>query len=185
MKSSTVFVVLIVILIAFICCITTACGLGVVVYFFSNPNEVIDFKSFPQTGQAAPDFQLETIEGEKIALNDFRGKPVMVNFWAIWCSPCIKEMPLIQERYKQHHPDLVILAIEEDGKSVGVRDFIAESNFGFMVLAGSESVARQYNIRAYPTSFFIDEHGVIQSMVVGGLSGPGLDAELAKIGVGE
>lgn len=129
MKSSTVFVVLIVILIAFVCCITAACGLGVVVYIFSNPNDVIDFKSYPQIGQVAPDFQLETIEG--------------------------------------------------------VRDFIAESNFGFMVLAGSESVARQYNIRAYPTSFFIDEHGVIQSMVVGGLSGPGLDAELEKIGVGE
>lgn len=176
MKSSIAVVILIVILIALICCLMAACGLGAAVYFFSEQTGNLDIGTPPQTGQVAPDFQLELIDGEEITLNDFRGKPVMVNFWAIWCSPCIKEMPLIQERSNQHHPDLVILAIEEGEKSVSVRNFIAELNFSFIVLAGNEFVARQYNIRAYPTSFFIDEHGVIQSVVVGGLSGPRLDS---------
>jgi len=185
MKSSTVIAVLIIILIAFICCVIAACGLGVAVYFLSEQTGDLDIWRAPQTGQVAPEFQLETIDGKNISLHEFRGKPVMINFWALWCSPCIKEMPLIQERFQEHHPDLVILAIEEDGKSVSVQDYISESNFGFLVLAGNDSVARQYKIRAYPTSFFIDEHGVIQSMVVGSLSGPALDAELAKIGIGD
>ena len=185
MKSNTTAVILIVILIILTCCVMAACGLGAAFFWISSQSGDSIFWAAPQTGQLAPNFRLETIDGENITLNDFHGKPVMVNFWAIWCGPCIEEMPIIQGRYQQHFPDLVVLAIEEEGKSVGVRDYIAESNFSFMVLAGSESVARQYNIHAYPTSFFIDEHGVIQSMVIGSLSGPALDAELAKIGVGD
>ena len=185
MKSNTTAVILIVILIILICCVMAACGLGAAVFWIGSQSGDFIFRAAPQTGQLAPNFQLETIEGENITLNDFHGKPVMVNFWAIWCGPCIGEMPIIQERYQQHYPDLVVLAIEEGGNSVAVRDFIAESNFSFLVLTGSELVVREYNIHAYPTSFFIDQHGLIQSVVVGNLSGPALDAELAKIGVGD
>ena len=184
MKSNSV-IILIVIVISIICCFFAACGLGVAVYWISSQSGDFDFGPSLQTGQTAPDFQLDTIDGEKVVLSDYRGKPVMVNFWALWCNPCIQEMGVIQERYQQHYPDLVVLAIEENGKGVSLRDYLAESNIGFLVLAGSESVARKYSIRAYPTSFFIDEHGVIQSIVVGSLSGSSLDVELEKIGVGD
>jgi thiol-disulfide isomerase/thioredoxin len=153
MKSNTTAAIMIVILIILICCVMAACGLGMAVFWISNQSGDSIFWAAPQTGQLAPNFQLETIEGENITLNNFQGKPVMVNFWAIWCGPCIGEMPIIQERYQQHYPDFVVLAIEEGGNSVEVRDFIAESNFSFLVLTGSESVAREYNIHAYPTSF--------------------------------
>lgn len=185
MKLSLIAVILIIILIAFICCLIAACGLGVAVYFLNSPTGNLNIWTPPQTGQVAPDFQLDTIYGENITLQEFRGNAVMVNFWAVWCGPCVDEMSIIQERYQQHYPDLVVLAIEEDGTSMKVRDFIADSGLSFLVLAGEESVSRRYNIHAYPTSFFIDEQGVIQSMVVGSLTGPILDAELAKIGVGE
>lgn len=184
MKSSTL-ALLTIVLICLICCAVAACVVVFAGTWISDQARDLDFGTSLQTGQIAPDFQLETIDGQKISLHEFNGKPVLVNFWAIWCRPCIEEMPIIQERYQQHYPDFVVLAIEESGNSVGLRDYIAESNFSFLVLAGDRSVARQYNIYSYPTSIFIDERGVIKSMVVGSLEGSVLDAELAKIGVGK
>ena len=137
MKSRTAAVILIVILIALICCVMAAIGLGMVVYWISNQTGDYDFWTSPQTGQMAPKFQLETIEGEIIGLNDFQGKPVMLNFWAIWCGPCIEEMPIIQDRYQKHHPDFVVLAIEENGNRVGVRDFIANQILALWYLSGA------------------------------------------------
>jgi peroxiredoxin len=185
MRMKTSNVLLILILISVLCILATACCIGVSIFVISRRGGGFETWIVPRSGQTAPDFQLKSIDGEEITLSDFRGKPVMINFWAIWCNPCIKEMPIIQDRYLQHYPDLVVLAIEEDGKGVALRDYMAESSFSFLVLAGNDSVAREYNVHVYPTSYFIDEKGVIQSMVVGNLTGPTLDKELAKIGVEE
>ena len=183
MRPSTA--VLIILLFGLICCAMAACVLGISAIVISDQTGEFDFVASPLIGQVAPDFNLKTIDGEDVALRDYRGKAVMVNFWAIWCDPCTKEMPIIEERYQRHYPDLVVLAIEEDGDSTRVGNFVAESGLSFLVLAGEDAVAQQYNIRAFPTSYFIDEHGVIQSMIVGSLSGPELDAELAKVGIEE
>jgi peroxiredoxin len=183
MKSSTI--ILVVILIGFLCFVMAACLLGAGLILIGNDAGSLGFRGSPMVGQIAPNFQLQTIDGHITTLNEFRGTPVMVNFWAAWCDPCIDEMPIIQSRYQRHYPELVVLAIEEDGESPKVQELIHESGFGFMILGGNESVARQYNITAYPTSFFIDAHGVIQSMHVGSLSGSVLDEKLAKIGIEE
>ena len=184
MKSSTV-VIVVVVVVSVICCLITACGLGLAFGLISSQVGSFDFGGSLQTGQIAPDFELKTIDGEKVALSDFRGQPVMLNFWALWCDPCIEEMPLIQARYRQHNPDLVVLAIEEGSSIVSVGNYVHEEQLSFLVLAGTDTVGRQYNIHAYPTSYFIDADGVIQSMVIGSLSAAELDAELAKIGVGD
>ena len=184
MKPSSVIVIISVI-VSILCCVMATCGLCIAFGFLSIQADDFDLGGTPQTGQVAPDFELKTIDGENISLLDFRGRPVMINFWALWCGPCIEEMPLIQERYKLHNPDLVVLAIEEGSSMASVGNYVHESQFSFLVLQGTETVNRQFNIRAYPTSIFIDAEGVVQSIVIGSLTASGLDAELAKIGVGD
>jgi thiol-disulfide isomerase/thioredoxin len=184
MKSNTV--VIIVIVIATICCVLAGCvfcgALGLVA---TQSGGDFDLGSTPTVGEVAPDFELRTFDGETVALSDFRGQPVLLNFWALWCNPCIEEMPLIQARYQQHHPDLVVLAIEESGNTIGVLDYVSEAQLSFTVLEGTNAVFRQYSVYAYPTSFFLDKNGVIQSMVLGSLSATELDENLEIIGVGE
>lgn len=126
----------------------------------------------PQVGKPAPDFQLPNLEGQVVSLSDFRGKPVLVNFWATWCSPCRFEMPFIQSIFEESSDTgLVILAINIGETPSRVRDFIQSGNFSFLVLLDTnQDVALEYNIRGIPTTFFIDKEGVIQVIKVGAFS---------------
>jgi peroxiredoxin len=181
LKSNAV--VLVVVILCVICFVLAACGLCLIYGFVSSQGGGYDLGSPPQTGVLAPGFQLESIDGDQVSLMDFRGKPVLVIFWAIWCGPCLQEMPVIQDRFQEHYPNLVVLAVEE-GQSVDeLRDFVDHADLTFWVLSGSDAIARRYVIRAFPTSVFIDANGVIRSIVVGSMSGADLDEELAKIGV--
>ena len=123
----------------------------------------------PQVGKLAPDFQLPNLEGQPISLSDFRGKPVLLNFWAVRCPPCRFEMPFIQAIFEES-PDteLVVLAVDIGEAPSTVKDFIQSSNFSFPILLDtSQDVALDYNIRAIPTTFLIDKNGIIQEIKVG------------------
>ena len=126
----------------------------------------------PQVGKPAPDFQLPNLEGQPISLSDFRGKPVLVNFWAVRCPPCRFEMPFIQAIFEESSDTgLVILAVNIGETPSRVRDFIQSGNFSFLVLLDTnQDVALEYNIRGIPTTFFIDKEGVIQVIKVGAFS---------------
>jgi len=123
----------------------------------------------PQVGKLAPDFQLPNLEGQSISLSDFRGNPVLINFWASWCSPCIYEMPFIQEVYEEWSGQgLVVLAINKGESLSTVNDFMQSGNFSFPVLLDiNQYVALEYNARSIPTTFFIDKDGMIQAIKVG------------------
>jgi peroxiredoxin len=195
MKNNSTTTVVIVIIIGSVICffvgICAACGMLTLwnMPFDNSDNNSgpaeMDSSAAPQTGEFAPDFQLQSITGETVTLSEFRGQPVLVNFWATWCSPCVDEMPHIEERYRQYAPELVVLAIESDSSRNDLLDFIQEEEITFTVLVGTESVSRDYEIYAYPTSFFIDADGVIQAVFIGSMSMDVLDENLAKIGVGD
>ena len=131
----------------------------------------------------APDFTLASITGHQITLSQYRGKPVLVNFWATWCGPCIEEMPIIQSRFEQHYPDLVVLAVEDGSTAKEIDQVRRELGTSFRILRGAPEVMRQYNITAFPTSYFIDEDGIIRSVVVGSLTASELDQKLKILGV--
>ena len=126
----------------------------------------------PQVGELAPDFQLPNLEGQSISLSDFRGEPVLVNFWASWCGPCIYEMPFIQEVYEEWSASgLVVLAINKGESLSTAKDFMQSNNYSFPVLLDiSQDVALEYNIWGIPTTFFIDRDGIIQATKVGAFS---------------
>jgi len=127
-------------------------------------------------GQPAPDFVLQDLHGNLIALSDFRGKTVVLNFWATWCPPCRAEMPDLQGVHEQRLPqdDLVVLAVDllfED--SVGaVTDFLDEFALTFpVVLAAEGSVLQRYGVRGLPATFFIDRDGVLRAQNLGPVFG--------------
>jgi len=120
-------------------------------------------------GKPAPNFELQNLEGQLISLSSLKGKPVLVNFWAIWCSPCVSEMPYIQEIYEEWSgKGLIVLAINMGESSPEIEQFLQSHNLSLPVLLDTkEVVARRYNIRGIPTTFFIDKDGIIQVKVIG------------------
>lgn len=125
-----------------------------------------------ERGQFAPDFEVMTLEGEQRKLSDYRGKRVMLNFWATWCPPCRAEMPDMQKLYENE--EVTVLALNmtatEQNEEV-VADFVEEYGLTFPILMDEESdVMNAYRIQAYPTSYMIDSNGRIQFIALGAMN---------------
>ena len=124
-----------------------------------------------QPGSPAPDFQLESLDGQSVSLSGLQGNPVMLNFWATWCGPCRAEMPFIQEVYEDEEwreQGLVILAVNVGESSSTVQSFIEDNGLFFPVLLDkSKKVTRDYNISGIPTTFFIDKNGIMIDSAIG------------------
>jgi len=123
----------------------------------------------PGIDKLAPDFQLPTLDGKVISLRDFRGRPVLLNFWASWCGPCRFEMPFLENVYRARSGEgLVVLAVNLQESPERVREFVERMGISFPVLlASSPEVPLAYNIRSLPTTFFIDKNGIIRDIKIG------------------
>ena len=125
----------------------------------------------PAVGTTAEDFRLVDLEGKNQTLSQYRGKVVLVNFWASWCKPCTTEMPAMQTTYdKLRDKGFVVLAINELEDEVKVREHIKQYGHTFPVLMDRDNkVANQFGVFGLPVSVFIDEKGVVREYIKGGL----------------
>jgi len=123
----------------------------------------------PEVGKQAPDFQLNTLDGQSVSLSTLKGKPVLINFWATWCGPCAYEMPYLQQVYDDWRgKGLVLLAINVRESPSRITEFMQTQGLSFPVLLDNDgNVTQQYGILGIPTSFFIDKEGIIQGIKVG------------------
>ncbi len=135
-----------------------------------------------KVGEAAPNFSLPTLDGGRVELSDYRGRPVVLNFWASWCTPCRREFPLLRDNVGTKH-DVALIGVntqdfvESDGRKFA-KDQRADWPNGF---DRDEAVRRGYGVTGLPETFFLDAHGVIRGQVYQGLTQKVLDEELAKI----
>ena len=141
--------------------------------------------SGPMVGVQAPDFELDTLTGERIRVSDLRGKPVLINFWATWCIPCRTEMPFIQARYTRASGELAVLAVNYDEPAADVQQFTDELGMTFDVLLDpGAKVQELYRVHGYPTTYILDSDGVIQIQHIGAMSDDQLGRYLEEVGVG-
>ncbi len=118
----------------------------------------------------APIFELPDINGKKVSLADFKGKVVLINFWATWCGPCKAEMPSLNNLYAAFKNEgFVVLAVSLDPSEKPVRSFVAEKGLAFPVLMDPEKEVYfdLYAAFAMPTSFLIDRKGMIAEKFIG------------------
>lgn len=136
-------------------------------------------------GNQAPDFELSNLNEKPLKLSDFRGKKVILNFWATWCPPCRVEMPQMKKFYKDYNKDVVLLAInltETEKNQNDVRAFVEDSGLTFPVVMDIEGdVSNTYKIIAYPTSYIIDSQGIIQEVFQGAINYDMMKKAISKI----
>jgi len=126
-------------------------------------------QKFPK-GKSAPAFSLKSLNGEKISLSDFRGKPVLVTFWATWCTSCKEELPELEKFSIGKRDQLAILLITIDGEREGaVQKIVSESKITLPVLLPlKEKVMDQYGVRGWiPLTFLVNREGMLVGKVVG------------------
>lgn len=133
----------------------------------------------------APDFTLPDMNGKKVSLSEFRGKAIILNFWATWCPPCRREIPSFNEIYKNRAQGFEIIGIALD---VGGLDAIKKGmkkhklSIDYIVLVGDQEISEKYgNIDAIPTTFILDQEGNIVNKFIGERPKKVFEDELKKL----
>ena len=137
--------------------------------------------SGPSVGKPAPDFELETLDGRKVHLSDYKGKAVLLNFWATWCGPCKIEMPWLVDFQKQYQAQgFEILGVAmEDTKTEDIAAFAKEMGVNYTVLRGREAVGEAYGgLPGLPTTFYIGLDGRIIGQHVGLIGRADMDEKI-------
>jgi len=119
-------------------------------------------------GGLAPQFELSDLEGRTVSLAQFRGKIVMLDFWATWCGPCRISMPILDRLQKEFSNDMVLLAVNLREPRDLVRDYVARQNVRSRVVLDLEgNVGEEYESDSIPMQVIIDQEGVVQHVSVG------------------
>jgi thiol-disulfide isomerase/thioredoxin len=140
--------------------------------------------SAPVVGTAAIAFDLKTLDGKAAGLESFRGKPLVINFFASWCDPCRDEMPLINELSAKAAGNYQVLGIAVEDSRAAVSEYAKEAKLVFPVaLDLNSTVKRAYRIFGPPATFFIDRQGIIRDIVIGPITSERAKEAMKRLGV--
>jgi thiol-disulfide isomerase/thioredoxin len=121
-----------------------------------------------EIGRPAPTFTLADLNGKKVSLDQFKGKIVMLDFWATWCNPCRATMPLLENLQKEYVNTMVLLAINLEESGDEVRDFVRTENLHAQVLLDTEgAVGQKYGAAEIPMQVLIDKQGIVRDVMIG------------------
>jgi cytochrome c biogenesis protein CcmG/thiol:disulfide interchange protein DsbE len=135
-----------------------------------------------KAGSRAPTFQLTALSGHRLATASYHGRPYVVTFWASWCQPCQKEMPLLDRAYHDRHGKLPIVGVTFQDPESDSRAFVRAHHISFPITPDDGyTVAKAYGVINVPTTFFVDAHGVVRERVAGNGDTKALSAALSRI----
>ncbi len=122
------------------------------------------------TGMLAPDFTMKNLDGKEVSLKDYRGKKVMLNFWATWCPPCIAEMPSISKLYNRFkdNKNVVFLMVDVDGNTKKSTRFMEKKNYSLPVYTPASAIPSSILDGSIPTTLIVDKKGKIVFKHTGG-----------------
>ena len=150
----------------------------------SSPSAGVSHLKSEATRKQAPNFSLKDADGRIVQLSDFRGKVVLLNFWATWCDPCRIEIPWFVEFERQHKGQgfaVVGVSMDEDGWQA-VKPFVREAGINYRILLGNDTVSDLYGgIDSLPTSFVIDREGRIAAVHIGLVSKSRYENDLQQL----
>jgi cytochrome c biogenesis protein CcmG, thiol:disulfide interchange protein DsbE len=137
----------------------------------------------PEVGALAPPIEALDLDGAQFSLVALRGSPVIVNFWATWCGPCIAETPIIQTAYEAHRAEgLRVIGVDSDEPSADVMAWRVRFGLSFdLAIDHDGAVSRQYRVRGLPSTYFVGRDGIIRQIVYGPLSASGLESALTDL----
>ena len=134
-------------------------------------------------GAQAPDFELVSLDGRRVKLSDYRGKAVVLNFWATWCAPCKVEMPWFVDLQNQYGSDgLTILGVAmDDSEPRKIAQFASEMGVNYPVLLGTNKISEAYgDVEYLPTTFYINRQGKIIGKVAGLIGKAEIESDARK-----
>jgi thiol-disulfide isomerase/thioredoxin len=147
------------------------------------PQAVLDEAGPPEPlklGQTPPDFTLLLPDGRHASLSDFKGRPVLINFWATWCPPCRAEMPELLQAARDY-PDLVLLAVNVSESPDAVSQFAEQFRMDAPVVIDQQGeVSNRYNVKGLPTSVFVHPDGTIADVRPGAINRAIIDTVLGR-----
>ena len=121
-----------------------------------------------EEGTPAPEFTLNTLEGRPVSLSEFRGKPVVLEFWATWCGPCRRQFPKMARLHEEYEGKVHFLMVNTMEDAATVRAFAQQVEVpGIILMDPADKVGERYGTRILPSLFFIDGDGVVQAAVPG------------------
>lgn len=135
-------------------------------------------------GKKAPQFTLRNMEGRKVSLEDYKGKAVLINFWATWCAPCKLEMPWFVELHKQYAPEgFEILGVSEDEPRdrPEIGKFAQKIGINYPILLGDDAASKAYGgVEFLPTSYYVGRNGKVIEETAGLVSRDEIEANIKK-----
>lgn len=153
------------------------------IFVWALPGRVRPTSATLGVGQAAPDFAAKNIDGKTVRLSDYRGKTVIVNFWATWCVPCRSEMPAINAVSQENPSKVAVVAVDVLEGPVLVIDYVDKLHLSFVPLLDPYGVVtKQYHVDSMPTSFFVASDGTIRAINVGPMDRALIEQNLRKAG---
>ena len=164
-------------------CLIACLGIGVAITLAPNIYQYSLENSSLDVGEAAPDFELVSVDGDPVRLSRFKGQPVLMSIGASWCPDCRIEAPLLQELHVLH-PELVILLIDSNESAEIVQRFVDDFGMTHPVLLDRDGgVMELYQVFAIPTELFIDADGIIRAKLIESVTPQLLAEKLPLIGV--
>lgn len=159
--------------------------LVVFIFFLFQPSGSSVSPNVLHEGLSAPNFNLSDPSGKSFALVQFKGHPVVLNFWGTFCAPCKSETPLLEQTYQKYKDQgLIIIGIDQGEPMDAISQFGKDYTLSYILLADTKlAVNNQYGVTGLPVSYFIDPQGVIRSVNNGVLLNDSLAHGLQAIGV--